>query len=296
MRKISFFAFTELLKPITWFPPMWAFSCGVIASGETLLDKWKIIILGLILAGPMVCASSQAINDWFDKEVDAINQPERPIPSGRIPGSWGLVIAIIWSILSLIVASFLGIWGFIAASIALFLAWAYSMPPIRLKTNGWFGNAACGLSYDGIAWVTGAAVMAGGSFPESRSILLALLYSVGAHGIMTLNDFKSIEGDKKMGINSLPVKLGVKKAAQSSCLTMLIPQIFVVGLLLSWNTYFHAAMLCLMIFFQGLLMRTFLSKPLEKAIFYSAFGVPVFVSGMMISAFALRSITANNLL
>ena len=296
MRKISFFAFTELLKPITWFPPMWAFSCGVIASGETLLDKWKIIILGLILAGPMVCASSQAINDWFDKEVDAINQPERPIPSGRIPGSWGLVIAIIWSILSLIVASFLGIWGFIAASIALFLAWAYSMPPIRLKTNGWFGNAACGLSYEGIAWVTGAAVMAGGSFPESRSILLALLYSVGAHGIMTLNDFKSIEGDKKMGINSLPVKLGVKKAAQSSCLTMLIPQIFVVGLLLSWNTYFHAAMLCLMIFFQGLLMRTFLSKPLEKAIFYSAFGVPVFVSGMMISAFALRSITANNLL
>ena len=296
MRKISFFAFTELLKPITWFPPMWAFSCGVIASGETLLDKWKIIILGLILAGPMVCASSQAINDWFDKEVDAINQPERPIPSGRIPGSWGLVIAIIWSILSLIVASFLGIWGFIAASIALFLAWAYSMPPIRLKTNGWFGNAACGLSYEGIAWVTGAAVMAGGSFPESRSILLALLYSVGAHGIMTLNDFKSIEGDKKMGIKSLPVKLGVKKAAQSSCLTMLIPQIFVVGLLLSWNTYFHAAMLCLMIFFQGLLMRTFLSKPLEKAIFYSAFGVPVFVSGMMISAFALRSITANNLL
>ena len=296
MRKISFFAFTELLKPITWFPPMWAFSCGVIASGETLLDKWKIIILGLILAGPMVCASSQAINDWFDKEVDAINQPERPIPSGRIPGSWGLVIAIIWSILSLIVATFLGVWGFIAASIALFLAWAYSMPPIRLKTNGWFGNAACGLSYEGIAWVTGAAVMAGGSFPESRSILLALLYSVGAHGIMTLNDFKSIEGDKKMGINSLPVKLGVKKAAQSSCLTMLIPQIFVVGLLLSWNTYFHAAMLCLMIFFQGLLMRTFLSKPLEKAIFYSAFGVPVFVSGMMISAFALRSITASNLL
>ena len=296
MRRISFFAFTELLKPITWFPPMWAFSCGVIASGETLLDKWKIIILGLILAGPMVCASSQAINDWFDKEVDAINQPERPIPSGRIPGSWGLVIAIIWSILSLIVASFLGVWGFIAASIALFLAWAYSMPPIRLKTNGWFGNAACGLSYEGIAWVTGAAVMAGGSFPESRSILLALLYSVGAHGIMTLNDFKSIEGDKKMGINSLPVKLGVKKAAQSSCLTMLIPQIFVVGLLLSWNTYFHAAMLCLMIFFQGLLMRTFLSKPLEKAIFYSAFGVPVFVSGMMISAFALRSITASNLL
>ena len=295
MGKISFFAFAELLKPITWFPPMWAFSCGVIASGETLLDKWKIIILGLILAGPMVCASSQAVNDWFDKEVDAINQPDRPIPSGRIPGNWGLFIAIIWSILSLIVASFLGVWGFSAAFVGLFLAWAYSMPPIRLKTNGWFGNAACGLSYEGIAWVTGAAVMAGGSFPEERSVLLALLYSIGAHGIMTLNDFKSIEGDKKMGINSLPVKLGVKKAAQSSCFTMLAPQIVVVALLLSWNTYLHAAMLFMMIFFQVFLMRIFLSKPLEKAIFYSAFGVPVFVSGMMIAAFALRSINSGSL-
>ncbi len=295
MRKNSFFAFTELLKPITWFPPMWAFSCGVIASGENLLDKWKIIILGLILAGPMVCASSQAVNDWFDKEVDAINQPDRPIPSGRIPGNWGLFIAIIWSVLSLFVASFLGVWGFVAAFVGLFLAWAYSMPPIRLKTNGWFGNAACGLSYEGIAWVTGAAVMAGGSFPEGRSILLALLYSLGAHGIMTLNDFKSIKGDKKMGIYSLPVKLGIKKAAQSSCFTMLIPQIIVVALLLSWNTYLHAAMLCLMIIFQVFLMRIFLSKPLEKAIFYSAFGVPVFVLGMMISAFALRSINVLNL-
>jgi chlorophyll synthase len=275
---------------------MWAFLCGVIASGETLLDKWQIILLGLILAGPMVCASSQAVNDWFDKEVDAINQPDRPIPSGRIPGNWGLFIAIFWTILSLCVASFLGVWGFFAALIGLVLAWAYSMPPVRLKANGWFGNAACGLSYEGIAWLTGAAVMAGGAFPESRSVLLALLFSLGAHGIMTLNDFKSIEGDKKMGILSLPVKLGVVRAAQSSCLTMLIPQILVFILLLFWNTYFHAAILCLLIFFQILLMKIFLSKPLEKALFYSAFGVPIFVSGMMLSAFALRSTNVDKLL
>jgi chlorophyll synthase len=296
MSKISFFAFAELLKPITWFPPMWAFTCGVIASGETLLDKWQIILLGLILAGPMVCASSQAVNDWFDKEVDAINQPERPIPSGRIPGKWGLFIAIAWTILSLFIATLLGVWGFVAALVGLILAWAYSMPPIRLKANGWFGNAACGLSYEGIAWITGAAVMAGGAFPEGRSVLLALLYSLGAHGIMTLNDFKSIEGDKKMGILSLPVKLGVKRAAQSSCLTMLLPQILVFLLLLFWHTHIHALVLCLLIIIQVFLMRIFLSKPSEKALFYSAVGVPVFVSGMMISAFALRSTNFDKLL
>jgi chlorophyll synthase len=274
---------------------MWAFSCGVIASGESLTDKWKIILLGLLLAGPMVCASSQAVNDWFDKDVDAINQPNRPIPSGRIPGRWGLFIAIFWTILSLFVALFLGVWGFIAAFIGLALAWAYSMPPVRLKTNGWYGNAACGISYEGIAWVTGAAVMAGGAIPESRSLLLALLYSLGAHGIMTLNDFKSIEGDKKMGIFSLPVKLGVNGAAKSSCVTMLVPQVFVVFLLFSWDSYIHASIIIFLIIIQIFLMKLFLLNPLEKAIFYSAVGVPLFVSGMMVSAFALRSISSSTL-
>ena len=51
-----------------------------------------------------------------------------------------------------------------------------------------------------------------------------LLYSVGAHGIMTLNDFKSVEGDRRMGINSLPVLLGVESAARFACLVMAVPQ------------------------------------------------------------------------
>ena len=85
----------ELLKPITWFPPMWAFGCGVVSSGESLQHRWPTVIAGAILAGPLVCATSQAANDWFDRHVDAINEPDRPIPSGRIPGRWGLYIALI---------------------------------------------------------------------------------------------------------------------------------------------------------------------------------------------------------
>ena len=50
----------------------------------------------------MVCATSQAVNDWFDRHVDAINEPNRPIPSGRIPGRWGLYIALIWGTWSII--------------------------------------------------------------------------------------------------------------------------------------------------------------------------------------------------
>ena len=289
MARPALSAVAELLKPITWVPPKWAFGCGVVASGVATEGRWPLIVVGVVLAGPMVCASSQAVNDWFDREVDAINEPQRPIPSGRMPGRWGLAIAILWTALSLAVAATLGRWGFAAGVVGLLLAWAYSAPPLRLKKNGWWGNAACGLCYEGLAWVTGAAVMAGGAMPELRSLALALLYSVAAHGIMTLNDFKSVEGDRQMGIGSLPVRLGVPAAARTACAVMLVPQLCVVALLLGWGEPAHAAAVVALIALQLVLMRRFLRQPTERAIWYSGFGVPLFVIGMMVSAFALRS-------
>ena len=280
----------ELLKPITWFPPMWAFCCGVIASGISPDGRWLTIITGVLLAGPLVCASSQAVNDWFDRHVDAINEPNRPIPSGRMPGSWGLYIAIIWTGLSLAVAVTLGTWGFAAGALGLLLAWAYSAPPLRLKLNGWWGNAACGLCYEGLAWVTGAAVMAGGAMPDARSLALAGLYSAGAHGIMTLNDFKWVEGDRQMGVGSLPVRLGIQRAAWVACVVMMVPQLMVLLLLISWGTTGQAIAVAALMVAQALLMARFVKDPVKQALFYSGFGVPLFVAGMMVSAFALRSL------
>ena len=197
MRRPDPSAVLELLKPITWFAPMWAFACGVVSSGVSA--HWVSAIVGVVLAGPLVCATSQAVNDWFDRHVDSLNEPQRPIPSGRIPGRWGLYIACLWTVLSLFVAATLGIWVFVAAVFGLALAWGYSAPPLRLKLNGWWGNSAVAICYEGLPWFTGAAAMAS-SLPDVRVIVLALLYSFGAHGIMTLNDFKSIEGDQQMGV------------------------------------------------------------------------------------------------
>jgi len=281
-------AVAELLKPITWFPPMWAFTCGVIASGIELSSHWGIILFGLILTGPLVCATSQAVNDWYDREVDAINEPQRPIPSGRIPGRWGLAIAVAWTGLSLIVATALGRWGFAATVLALLLAWAYSMPPLRLKQNGWWGNAACGLSYESLAWITGSAVMMGGVLPSSESMLLALMYGLGAHGIMTLNDFKSVAGDTQMGVRSLPVQLGVVQAARLACWTMALPQVVVIAMVWSWGAAVHGTAILALLIAQVILMRWFMQSPSERALYYSGFGVPIYVSGMMVSAFALR--------
>jgi chlorophyll synthase len=280
----------ELLKPITWFPPMWAFSCGVVSSGKSLTDNWILIIWGVLLAGPLVCASSQAVNDWFDRHVDAINEPNRPIPSGRMPGRWGFYIAVLWTLLSIFWAWPLGPWGFAATALGLLLSWAYSTPPIRLKNNGWWGNSACALSYEGLAWVTGAAVMLGGEMPSHNAIVLALLYSFGAHGIMTLNDFKAVEGDAQMGVRSLPVQLGVIKAACTACGFMLFAQWAVAILLLEWGSTNSALAVLLLSMCQLPLMLRFIQSPVEKALSVSAFGVPLFVSGMMVSAWSLRGL------
>ncbi|PNB31039.1 bacteriochlorophyll/chlorophyll synthetase, partial [Pseudomonas sp. FW305-130] len=70
----------------------------------------------------------------------------------------------------------------------------------------------------------------------SASILtILILYSAGAFGIMTLNDFKAVEGDRAMGIRSLPAMLGVDRAARIACLAMALPQILVIALLASWG-------------------------------------------------------------
>ncbi|MFO1337408.1 MAG: chlorophyll synthase ChlG [Burkholderiaceae bacterium] len=294
MERPTLSAMAELLKPITWFPPMWAFGCGVVASGVPLAERWPLVVAGVLLAGPFVCATSQAVNDWFDREVDAINEPQRPIPSGRMPGRWGLYIALAWTLLSLLMAAQLGSVAFGAAVAGLLLAWAYSAPPLRLKRNGWWGNSACALCYEGLAWVTGAAIMALGAWPHPHSLALAVLYSIGAHGIMTLNDFKAIEGDRQMGIGSLPVRLGVAGAARTACLMMLAPQAVVVTLLWQWGQPGHALGVLGLIAAQALMMRRFLADPRKHAIWYSGFGVPLFVSGMLVSAFALRAAGAGS--
>jgi chlorophyll/bacteriochlorophyll a synthase len=281
----------ELLKPITWFAPMWAFGCGIVSAGvlPITVSQWLMIAGGILLAGPLVCGTSQAVNDWFDRHVDAINEPDRPIPSGRMPGRWGLWLALVTSALALLLAALLGPVVLAATLLGVFLAWAYSAPPLRLKKDGWGGNSAVAICYEGLPWVTGAAIMVGG-VPDWRVFALALLYSVGAHGIMTLNDFKSVTGDVQMGIRTIPVRLGVGRAARFACWVMAIPQVVVIGLLLAWSQWLVAALVSGVLLAQALLMVRLLKDPKQHAPWYNATGTTLYVLGMLASAFALAAI------
>ncbi|WP_307368863.1 chlorophyll synthase ChlG [Peteryoungia aggregata] len=282
-------AVIALLKPITWFPPMWAFACGAVATGAGVGERWLPVALGILLAGPLLCGTSQAVNDWFDRHVDAINEPDRVIPSGRMPGQWGLFVAIVMSVLSMAVASLLGSLVFIAALVGLALAWAYSAPPFRFKQNGWIGNGVVGLSYETLPWITAAAATLGQT-PSALTIMTALLYGLGAHGILTLNDFKSIKGDRQMGVDTLPVLHGARNAARIACLVMATTQAGVILLLALAGLATGAALVGAVLALQMLCMIRFLRDPEGKAVWYSAVGVGLYVSGMMAAAVALGSL------
>lgn len=284
-------AVVALLKPITWFPPMWAYACGAVSVGPIAGERLGAVALGVILAGPLLCGMSQAANDWFDRHVDAINEPHRVIPSGRMPGRWGLYIALAMSALSIAVAWTLGPLVLGAALVGLALAWAYSAPPFRFKLNGWIGNGVVGFSYETLPWVTAAAASAGAA-PPAPSLAIALLYGLGAHGILTLNDFKAIRGDREMGVSTLPVRYGPARAARIACLVMGLSQAGVIAVLAANGLALFALAVAILLALQGLCMARFLRDPVRHAVWYSAIGVGLYVSGMMISAFGLRQLAA----
>ena len=279
----SLISLLELIKPVTWFPPMWAFLCGVVSVGALNNNNTILILSGLLLAGPLVCGMSQAVNDWCDRHVDAINQPERPIPSGRVSARWGFFTGIIMSVISILFAYYLGSLIFFATIIGVLAAWLYSLEPIRLKRSAIFGPGVVAICYEGLPWFTGAAIFTI-SLPNKEVLIVLSLYALGAHGIMTMNDFKATKGDKLLGINSLPVILGRKPATLVACLIMLFPQLIVISLFYFWGSLILALTLAVCVLLQSLSMIFLIRDPEKNTPFFNMTGVLLYIAGMMLSA------------
>jgi len=204
----------QLLKPVTWIPLIWGVTCGAAASGH--YHTWNPFdseqSLGLVgedalkafvcmfLAGPILTGYTQTLNDWEDREIDAINEPYRPIPSGAISPSQ--VITQIWVLLLSGIAISYGLdqWaGHDDLTITkltifgCFISYIYSAPPLKLKATGWLGSYALGSSYISLPWLLGQSMFGELSWPVT---LLTIFYSLAGLGIAIVNDFKSIEGDR----------------------------------------------------------------------------------------------------
>ena len=223
---------------------------------------------------------------------DAINEPYRPIPSGAISISQ-VVTQIVFLLLAGVGLSYLldlsaGHEFPILTMLCLlgaFLAYIYSAPPLKLKQNGWLGNYALGSSYIALPWWTGHAL-----FGELNLtiVILTLFYSFAGLGIAVVNDFKSVEGDEKLGLKSLPVMFGIGTAAWICVLMIDIFQAGVAVYLISIKENLYAVILLLMVIpqitFQDMY---FLRNPLENDVKYQASAQPFLVLGMLITGLAL---------
>jgi chlorophyll synthase/bacteriochlorophyll c synthase len=191
--------------------------CGAFAAGRGqpgfhLTDVYDLLwlALGMIMIGPLATGFSQSINDYFDRELDAINDPARPIPAGDVTLREARFNWIILGIATILVSLTFRKWEVtLFALFGLILAVAYSVPPIKLKKHAWLGAPSVGLGYVCITWLTMHLVFAPLNW---SSIIVALINGVLVSGLLFLNDIKSIEGDRLHGLTSLTVKLGLKRA------------------------------------------------------------------------------------
>ncbi len=284
----------QLMKPVTWIPLIWGVVCGAAASGhyEWRLDHLLAAVACMVMSGPLLAGYTQTINDYYDREIDAINEPYRPIPSGAI--SLNQVKLQIWVLLiaGLGVSWGLDLWAGHTTPVLLLLAlggsfvsFIYSAPPLKLKQNGWLGNYALGASYIALPWWAGQALF--GQLTWTTS-LLTLAYSLAGLGIAVVNDFKSVEGDRALGLQSLPVAFGIGPASWISAGMIDIFQLLMVAVLIAIGQHFAAVLLILLIVpqitFQDIWL---LSDPVKFDVKYQASAQPFLVLGMLVTALAI---------
>ncbi|NEP01643.1 MAG: chlorophyll synthase ChlG [Symploca sp. SIO2E9] len=284
----------QLMKPITWIPLIWGVVCGAASGGEfswTIDNIFKIATC-MLLAGPLLAGYTQTINDFYDREIDAINEPYRPIPSGAISIPQVITQVVVLLLAGIGIAYGLDVWANhqfpTITCIALggsLLAYIYSAPPLKLKQNGWLGNYALGASYIALPWWTGHAMFGNLNW---TIVILTLFYSLAGLGIAIVNDFKSVEGDRQLGLKSLPVMFGVTTAAWICVVMIDVFQAGVAGYLISIHQNLYATILLLLIIpqitFQDMY---FLQDPLKNDVKYQASAQPFLVLGMLVAGLAL---------
>jgi chlorophyll synthase len=284
----------QLMKPITWIPLIWGVVCGAASSGHYTWTLENVLIAAacMLLSGPLLAGYTQTLNDFYDRDIDAINEPYRPIPSGAISIPQVVTQILVLLLAGIGVAFALDRWAGhefpTMTAIALggsFLAYIYSAPPLKLKRNGWLGNYALGASYIALPWWAGHALFGDLNW---KIAILTLIYSVAGLGIAVVNDFKSVEGDRQLGLKSLPVMFGITTAAWI-CVAMIdLFQAGIAAYLVSIHENLYATILLLLIIpqitFQDMY---FLRDPLKNDVKYQASAQPFLVLGMLVAGLAL---------
>lgn len=209
-------------------------------------------------AGALISGAGMVINDYFDVEIDKINRPQRPLPSGKISLKAALIYYILLNLFALILASFTNFFAFLITVISVGVIYYYSY---SLKHKGIIGNFVVG-------FMTGLAFIYGGAIGENVvplifPFIIALLINFARE---ILKDIEDIEGDKAKNLQTFPIVYGEKRAIVFfvfliilTIITTFIP--YLIGL---YNLYYFLIVLFAVDFVLVYVIKKVLSNPTKN--------------------------------
>lgn len=215
-------AYWRLARPFTLLAPALGLVSGglvaFLASGPKLVDSSllpAVLTLGA-LAAALLNSASNALNQICDLEIDRINKPTRPLCTGRIStfGAWVFTLLTGGAalILAAVISTITRHWGTFAlfAAAAAFTA-AYSMPPVRMKSRGWWANLTVAIPRGTLLKVAGWSLAQ--SVLHVEAWVIGGVFGLFLLGATTTKDFADIKGDGAHGVRTLPIAYGPRRAA-----------------------------------------------------------------------------------
>ncbi len=179
---------------------------------EVASPEFNINVISAIVVAGSFMASGNVLNDYFDREIDKINHPERPIPTGQIRPENALYSSIIIFFSVIFLAYFINFISFIITIIAIGLMIGYE---ISLKNQGFIGNIT-------ISALVGLLFLFGGAAVNQLDavIILALLAFFATLSREIVKDIEDIEGD--ITRDTLPKQIGIKNSAVIGAIALII--------------------------------------------------------------------------
>lgn len=223
-------AYLDLGRPFTLVAPALGFISGALtAVGAAPREHWSAALLGPPILGSvmaaMLNAGNNALNQIYDLDIDRVNKPKRPLPSGRLSITQAWRFTVVTYLLSLVLAWLVAPDGrhecFWLVAIAVVCTFAYSVPPLRTKRLGIWANVTIAIPRGTLLKVAGWSSVK--TIVGVEPWYIGAIFGLFLLGATTTKDFADMEGDRLGGCRTLPIQFGVRRAAWMISPSFVIP-------------------------------------------------------------------------
>jgi len=234
-------AYVDLARPFTLVAPALGFISGALtAMGATPPEPLSPALLGPPLVGAAMAAclnaGNNAINQIYDLDIDRVNKPRRPLPTGRLTIRQTWMFTAITYVLALILAWLVAPGGrhecFWLVAIAVVCTILYSVPPFRTKRLGIWANITIAIPRGVLLKVAGWSSVK--TIAGVEPWYIGAIFGLFLLGATTTKDFADMEGDRQGGCRTLPIQYGVRRAAW-----MISPSFVVPFLMINIGAWIH---------------------------------------------------------